>query len=216
MKNKDVSVLLESSLDTSNNKIVKNGNAYEFSIKYLGELLIDKDDEVKLIVLKGSLDFEYLLFKPVLDTVEFNLDLLNKDKRYIFNNFYRTQALTFRLNRNKEDNVYGLIVNAENYCNFRSVRDIKYHGYFVGFDNGLVVVDYCQYYRVRIYDKPYRLKERKVYKLKVEFLDNIIKVYINDKLEIITDLKYDTCYGYTGIYINKYSRISILDYKGED
>lgn len=216
MKNKDASVLLESSLDTSNNKIVKNENAYEFSIKYLGELLIDKDDEVKLIVLKGSLDFEYLLFKPVLDTVEFNLNLLNKDNRYIFNNFYRTQTLTFRLNRHKEDNVYGLIVNAENYCNFRSVRDIKYHGYFVGFDNGLLVVDYCQYDRVRIYDKPYRLKERKVYKLKVEFLDNIIKVYINDKLEIITDLKYDTCYGYTGIYINKYSRISILDYKGED
>ena len=55
--------------------------------------------------------------------------------------------------------------------------------------------------------------ENKEYKLTVEYLENIIKVYINDKLEIITDLKYDTCYGKTGIYKNKYSRIKILDYK---
>ena len=105
---------------------------------------------------------------------------------------------------------------AENYCDFRSVKDIKYHGYFVGFENDLLVVDYCQYDRVRIYDKPYRLINNKEYKLTVEYLDNKIKVYINDKLEIITDLKYDTCFGRTGIYKNKYSNVTILDYKEDE
>ena len=80
----------------------------------------------------------------------------------------------------------------------------------------MLVVDYCQYDRVRIYDKPYRLNTNQEYKLSVEYLDNKINVYINDKLEITTDIKYDTCYGKTGIYKNKYSYITILDYKEDE
>ena len=59
-------------------------------------------------------------------------------------------------------------------------------------------------------------ENNKEYKLTVEYLDNKIKVYINDKLEIITDLKYDTCFGRTGIYKNKYSNVTILDYKEDE
>ena len=30
------------------------------------------------------------------------------------------------------------------------------------------------------------------------------------------DLKYDTCFGRTGIYKNKYSNVTILDYKEDE
>ena len=41
------------------------------------------------------------------------------------------------------------------------------------FENDLLVVDYCQYDRVRIYDKPYRLINNKEYKLKPVYQINI-------------------------------------------
>lgn len=212
MKNKNVTLKVSSSLENRIIEIKKNENAYEFSNRFIGELEIDRNDKIELEVIKGELDFIYLNVYSILDETSLSLDLINKKDFYLFNKYVSKQSLNFSTSK-KDDSLFGLIINAENYCDFRSVKDTKYHGYFVGFENDLLVVDYCQYDRVRIYDKPYRLIKNKEYKLTVEYLENIIKVYINDKLEIITDLKYDTCYGKTGIYKNKYSRIRILDYK---
>ena len=77
----------------------------------------------------------------------------------------------------------------------------------------MLVVDYVQYDRTRIYDKPYRIKDNKVYKLEVVFLENIMNVYVNDVLEIQTSLKYDVNYGYGGVYKSKLTTIKLLDYK---
>ena len=87
-------------------------------------------------------------------------------------------------------------------------------GYFIGFDNGLLVIDKCEFDRTRIYDKPYNLKLNTNYTLKVKIIDNIIKVYINNKLEIQTEFKYDYGYGYCGLYKSNLSEVTITKYKG--
>lgn len=217
MKNKDVTLKVSSSIESKIVNIKKNDNAYDFSNRYIIDLEIDNLDKLEIEVLKGNLEFVYLNIYSDIYKDSINLAEIKKNKeQYLFNKFSRKQSLFFKLNRRNVDSLYGLIINANNYCDFRSVKNIKYHGYFVGFENGLLVVDYCQYDRVRIYDKPYRLNTNQEYKLSVEYLDNKINVYINDKLEITTDIKYDTCYGKTGIYKNKYSYIKILDYKEDE
>ena len=217
MKDKDVTLKVSSSIESKIVDIKKNDNTYEFSNRFIGDLEIDNLDKLEIEVLKGSIEFIYLNVYSNSYKDDINLDLIKKNKeQYLFNKFTKKQSLFFKLNRRNIDSLYGLIANANDYCDFRSVKNIKYHGYFVGFENDLLVVDYCQYDRVRIYDKPYRLFNNKEYKLTVEYLDNKIKVYINDKLEIITDLKYDTCFGRTGIYKNKYSNVTILDYKEDE
>ena len=47
-------------------------------------------------------------------------------------------------------------------------------------------------------------------------IDNMIYVYINNKLEVKTCLKYDHGYGYCGVYKCKHSKVSLLDYKEGD
>ena len=214
MKDANVKVKLSSSLDSSIFEIKSNGCAYEFSNRLIGELEIDKNDTLSIEVLSGKLEFVYLLVNPLEEDILIDKNLLmNKKEFYLFNRYSKEQSLYFRFNLNNEDSLFGLIVNSNDFCDYKGVKNIKYHGYFVGFENNLLVVDYAQYDRVRIYDKPYRLNRNKKYKLSVRFLDNKLEVYVNDKLEIVTDLKYDTCYGKTGVYKNKYSKISILDYK---
>jgi hypothetical protein len=88
--------------------------------------------------------------------------------------------LKFRLSKKNKENLFGLIVNSTNYSAWRSNKKLSYMGYFVGFDNGLLVIDYCMYNRCRIYDKPYRITPGKNYKLRVEVVDNMIYVYVND------------------------------------
>ena len=87
-------------------------------------------------------------------------------------------------------------------------------GYFIGFDQGLIVIDKCEFDKTRIYDKPYRLVPNKNYTFKVVTNDNLIKVYINGKLEISTELKYDYFYGYCGLYKSDISEVTISKYKG--
>ena len=89
-------------------------------------------------------------------------------------------------------------------------------GYFVGFDNGLLVIDYCMYHRTRIYDKPYRITPGKNYKLRVEVVDNMIYVYVNDILEIKTTLKYDQGHGLCGVYKCQHAKVLLIDYKDGD
>ena len=214
MKDNNVKIRLSSSLDSSIYEIKSNNCAYEFSNRLIGELEIDKNDTLSIEVLEGKLEFSYLLVNELIDDTFLDKDLLkNKDEFYLFNRYCKEQSLYFRFNLNNDDSLFGLIFNSNDYCDYSGVKNIKYHGYFVGFENNLLVVDYAQYDRVRIYDKPYRLKRNKKYKLSARFLDNKLEVYVNDKLEFVTDLKYDTCYGKTGVYKNKYSKISILDYK---
>lgn len=217
MKNKSALLEISSTNNSITTSIIKNQNDYKFSARYLGELYLSKNDEITIKIIKGSLEFQYLFIEPILEKQEkiSPLSLTQKGELYLFASYSPSQTLSFTKTVDTGDNLFGLILNSKDFCSWHSVKDIKYHGYFVGFENDLLIVDYVQYDRTRIYDKPFKIKLNKNYSLKVEFLENIIKVYVNDKLEIQTNLKYDTCYGQCGVFKSRHSKIKLLNYKEE-
>ena len=186
---------------------------YKFNLRFLSEIKFKKDDEIKIKVLKGKFDIQYLKFDEiVLENHQItNEELEQVGEYYLFSKNSSYLSLNFNVYEN-DDNLFGLILNSTNYSSWKSNKNLSLMGYFVGFDKGLLVIDYCQYDRIRIYDKPYRLEENKDYTLKVILDDNLIKVFINDILEIETTLKYDEGYGKCGVYKSKYSKVKLFNY----
>ncbi len=186
---------------------------YLFNLRYLTDIELNKEEEIKIKVLKGKFDVQYLKIDEIIieDNQITNQDLDRNGEYYLFSKNSSSLSLDFNLT-GSDDNLFGLIINSTNYSSWRSNKNLSLMGYFVGFDKGLLVVDYCQYDRVRIYDKPYRLLENVDYTLKVILNDNLIKVYINDNLEIETTLKYDEGYGKCGVYKSKYSKVKLFNY----
>ena len=206
-------------ISTSEQKYIKtikeNESAYAFSLRELGVFDLKKEDSITIKVLKGNLSISYLKFDEILDDVTLNLEEMKDGNHcYLFEKHCRTQLFSFKYPENGKLDVFGLIQNATNYSHYQSNKHMRYMGYFIGFENGLIVIDKCEFDRTRIYDKPYRLEPNKEYTLKVEVIDNIIKVFINDKLEIITEFKYDYGYGYCGLYKSDLSSVIITKYKG--
>lgn len=195
-----------------------NESEYHFNYRFITNLHLDCDDEVTIKVLSGKFDFRYLMTQSLLEcSDEITPAMLeNSGEYYLFTKSNNQAEIFFELTGDCCDNLFGLIFNATNYTSWHSNKTLKCLGYFVGFDNGLLVVDYCQYDRSRIYDKPYRLLPDKTYSLKVLIKDNLIYVYINNKLEISTSLKYDQGYGLSGVYKSKHSNVKILEYKDGD
>ncbi len=215
MKNNDVVIRLSSKTDNVICNIRKNECEYEYGYRYLGDIFLDTSDELKVEVIDGKFEYIYLSIIENNDLICFNKEQLNKNG-YIFGDYHNLLELKFRVSKKNIENLFGLIINASCYSSWHSNKDLSYMGYFVGFDNNLLVVDYCRYNRTRIYDKPYKLLPSKIYKLKVLVIDNMIYVYINNRLEIKTCLKYDHGYGYCGVYKCKHSKVSLLDYKEGD
>ena len=227
-KNKDIFKLFarminsNCSLEISTNttyKIVNikaNESEYLFNLRYLSDIQLDSNDTLTIKVLSGKFEFQYLKFDEVIECIDkITSNMLDENgEYYLFTNYHNTQKLDFKISVTNEDNLFGLILNATNYTNWHTNKTFTYLGYFVGFDNNLLVIDYCQYDRTRIYDKPYRLLPNKVYNLKVTLKDNMIYVYVNGNLEIFTTLKYDQGYGLNGVYKSKHSNVKILDYEG--
>ena len=195
--------------------IDSNESEYKFNFRYLLDLELEKDDEITIEVLKGKLTFQYLYVKALIETesVISNEKLSSEGEFYLFANHSSNQEIEFELKDENNDNLFGLIVNSTDYTSWPSNKTMKYLGYFVGFDNNLLVIDYCQYDRTRIFDKPYRLEVNKSYKLGVELKDNLINVFINDKLEMSTSLKYDQGYGLSGVYKSNHSKVHLYNYK---
>lgn len=218
MKNKSALISVCSNQEMVISSIIRNKNEYEFSSRYLGEIEINSKDQLTIKVLKGQLEFQYLMIEEVIeeDKIITQDDLNKKGELYLLSKPCYKQTLTFKKTTKKDCNLFGLIVNGQHYCSWRSVKDIKYHGYFVGFENDLIVVDYVQYDRTRIYDKPYKVKRNKIYKLQAEFLENTLNVYVNDVLEIQTSLKYDVNYGLGGVFKSKLTNVKLLSYKEDD
>ncbi len=217
MKNNDCLVKVCSNSCFFETNIIKNDCEYEYSLRYLGEIFLDSSDEIKLEVLKGKIEFKYLIITDVLEEVALNKDDLRKSgELYLFSKYTNKMELKFRLSKKNKENLFGLIVNSTNYSAWRSNKKLSYMGYFVGFDNGLLVIDYCMYNRTRIYDKPYRITPGKNYKLRVEVVDNMIYVYVNDKLEIKTTFKYDQGHGLCGVYKCQHAKVLLIDYKDGD
>lgn len=216
MKNERCLVKLSSSENESVIEIVENEVEYEYSLRFLGQLNLLKNDTITLKVLDGHLEYQYLTIKAVEETNDIiNLDDINQQKeKYCFTNNCRIQEIEFEA-LDVSNMLFGFIVNATNYSNWRSNKQMSYMGYFVGFDNELLVLDYCRYCRTRIYDKPYKLKTNEKYKMKVKVEDNMIYIYINDKLEIKTCLKYDQPYGFGGLYKSSNSNIKYISYRKE-
>ena len=57
------------------------------------------------------------------------------------------------------------------------------------------------------------LEQAKESKDHQELKDNLIYVFINDKLEISTSLKYDQGYGLSGVYKSNHSKVHLYNYK---
>lgn len=215
IKNRDVTLKISSLNEKKIVNINENESEYLFDLRFIDVFELDSNDQLNIEVLKGTFEFQYLKFdlEMVNENLICNSSLDKEGEYYLFTKNSNLQQINFSLN-DIEDNLFGLIVNAKDYSSWRSNKALSYLGYFVGFDRGLLVVDYCQYDRIRIYDKPYHLEKDIVYKLQVEVIDNVIKVYVNDKLEIQTVLKYDEGYGLSGVYKSKYTKIKLFDYKG--
>ena len=196
--------------------IKTNESEYLFNYRFLADIEIENNDILVIKVLAGKFEFQYLKFDEVIECEDkITSNMLETDgEYYLFTNNNHTQNIDFKTSFASDENLFGLILNATNYTNWHTNKTFTYLGYFVGFDNNLLVIDYCQYDRTRIFDKPYRLLPNKVYNLKVTLKDNMIYVYINGNLEIFTTLKYDQGYGLNGVYKSKHSNVKILAYKG--
>ena len=213
--NKNCTLEISSNTSSFVKKIKRNESSYEFSLREIGLLDLRKEDRITIKVLEGTLGISYLKFDEILEEKTLNLNELEEKKHcYLFQKHCRTQLFSFKLSENSNIDVFGLIQNASNYSQYKSNKHLRYMGYFIGFDNGLLVIDKCEFDRTRIYDKPYTLKPNTNYTLKVKIIDNIIKVYINNKLEFQTEFKYDYGYGYCGLYKSNLSEVTITKYKG--
>lgn len=218
MKNQPATLLIKTKNHSKAIDIRTVDSEYEFNYYHVSDFNLTNEDYLEIEVLEGAIEYQYLAFEEVVcsENVIKENECNFVGEHYEFTDYHEMQSLTFTVDEMNEDTLFGFIVNAKNYSDWRSNKRMRYMGYFVGFDNNLLVVDYCQYNRVRIYDKPYHLENGKTYEMKVVCIDNVLKVYINQELVIKTTLKYDHGRGLVGLYKNKYANVSFKKYlKGE-
>ncbi len=200
-------------------EITKTSTEYEFITKSLTFIDIDKEDEIKIKIIKGNLKYKAFFIN---EEPYISLDTLNleddsfvptiSESYYLRPSYVEEQSINFIYERFNKNGHFGLVFHATNFSVHDGQGDYGFYGYIVGFKNGLLTVDHVNYGLSRIYDKPIPLEMDKVYNLKATLKDSLLKVYLNDKLLFETTLDYYDVYGSCGVYQNEYAKVKLFGY----
>ena len=102
----------------------------------------------------------------------------------------------------------GILFQASNFDDDINQARFPIKSFFVGIENGLLVLDYFNYSDKRIYDVPSVFLD--INEIKILLNGSNIKVYLNDDLKIDTNVPYLSGFGRIGFYKNKESNIELL------
>ena len=190
----------------SENKTVNiehSDSDYDSRFLLLTDILIDENDELSIEVLSGEFSFSHLeISKPVTLPSSY-------ENNYSFYPRKDEDEIHFTIHHFEEDSLFGMLLDAKDYCSHSSVHHPKCCGYLIGMRNDLLVVEHLQYETERIYDVPVSVKEGEEYTISYTKKDNHLTVYFDSKEMISIYLPFEEKDGYNGRYISSHSDVTI-------
>lgn len=210
----DAQAVVSSTASERSVTLRKHPSEYRFTNYCLGKMRLNEKDRISIEVLKGTLQWKYILIQS-LNTIRKNIERVQTgSSRYRFTPPSRILSVRFTVHQFAEDSLFGLIIHASNYSCHPSNHHPQYMGYLVGFRNDLLVVEHCQYGTERIYDKPVKLALNREYELRVKVDDYRLQVFVDDQFMIQTDLIYQDVIGMTGVLQDR--NVSMTNFRQED
>ncbi len=198
-------------------QLKQNDSPYEFNNEIFSTLNISKETKVKLQVIEGAAVFKYLVFEPL--TLE-NMNRLKPDNLFdetiqlhqikSYSNYFKTKLEIIERNFRSR---FGMLVNITNYSDYKFQAQYPFNGYFIGFNQDLLVVDRVNFGVKRVFDVPYKPKDTTCV-IEAKFKRNKISVYVDGELIIECFDQHIKNTGYLGTYSNELSNILFLDTEG--
>lgn len=176
---------------------------YDTKFLFLTDILIDEDDEILIEILSGEFSFSRLeISKPIALPSSY-------ESNYAFYPRKDEDEICFIVHHFEENSLFGMLLDAKDYCSHSSVHHPKCCGYLIGMRNDLVVVEHLNYETERVYDVPVPIKEGEEHSLSYKKKDDHLKVYFDSKEIISIYLPFEEKEGYNGRYISIHSDVTI-------